>query len=88
MKRFSNWPQLGLGNEHHSHIQDNVLNCHLRPTLIGLVFNWGAMLGWIAVKGALDLPVCMSLYLSCVCWTLIYDTVYALQVSVALNSLN
>ncbi len=47
--------------------------------MLGLTFNWGALLGWAACRGSLDLSVCLPLYLSCVCWTLVYDTIYAHQ---------
>nr|XP_044999578.1 4-hydroxybenzoate polyprenyltransferase, mitochondrial [Jaculus jaculus] len=46
---------------------------------LGLTFNWGALLGWSAVKGSCDLSVCLPLYFSGVMWTLIYDTIYAHQ---------
>lgn len=46
----------------------------------GLTFNWGVLVGWSAVTGSLSLPVVLPLYLSCICWTLVYDTIYALQV--------
>jgi len=45
---------------------------------LGLNFNWGALLGWTAVTGALALgPV--LLYLGGVFWTVGYDTIYAHQ---------
>ncbi|GER56848.1 4-hydroxybenzoate octaprenyltransferase [Striga asiatica] len=46
---------------------------------LGLTFNWGALLGWAAVKGSLDPTVVLPLYASGVFWTLIYDTIYAHQ---------
>ncbi|XP_021730901.1 4-hydroxybenzoate polyprenyltransferase, mitochondrial-like [Chenopodium quinoa] len=46
---------------------------------LGLTFNWGALLGWSAVRGSLDPFVVLPLYLSGVCWTLVYDTIYAHQ---------
>ena len=46
---------------------------------LGLTFNWGALLGWAAAHGSLDLPATLPLYASGVCWTLLYDTVYAHQ---------
>lgn len=49
--------------------------------VLGCTFNWGALLGWSAVKGYCDWSVCLPLYLGGVCWTLIYDTIYAHQVS-------
>ncbi|KAK9191329.1 hypothetical protein WN943_019941 [Citrus x changshan-huyou] len=46
---------------------------------LGLTFNWGALLGWAAVKGSLDLAVVFPMYISGVFWTLVYDTIYAHQ---------
>nr|GFB39022.1 4-hydroxybenzoate polyprenyltransferase, mitochondrial-like [Tanacetum cinerariifolium] len=46
---------------------------------LGLTFNWGALLGWSAVRGTLDPAVVLPLYLSGVSWTLVYDTIYAHQ---------
>ncbi|CAL8462975.1 g2509 [Coccomyxa elongata] len=46
---------------------------------LGLTFNWGALLGWAAVQGSCDWAVVLPLYASGVCWTLVYDTIYAHQ---------
>ncbi|XP_017226808.1 4-hydroxybenzoate polyprenyltransferase, mitochondrial isoform X4 [Daucus carota subsp. sativus] len=46
---------------------------------LGLTFNWGALLGWAAIRGSLDPTIVFPLYLSGVCWTLVYDTIYAHQ---------
>ncbi|XP_038719436.1 4-hydroxybenzoate polyprenyltransferase, mitochondrial-like isoform X1 [Tripterygium wilfordii] len=46
---------------------------------LGLTFNWGALLGWAAVKGTLDPAIVFPLYASGVFWTLVYDTIYAHQ---------
>lgn len=46
--------------------------------VLGLAFNWGALMGWAAVTGGLALaPV--ALYLGAVFWTVGYDTIYAHQ---------
>lgn len=47
--------------------------------VLGMTFNWGALLGWSAVRGSCDLSVCVPLYVAGVCWTIIYDTIYAHQ---------
>lgn len=54
---------------------------------LGLAFNWGAMLGWSAVAGTVDWTVCLPLYAGGVCWTLVYDSIYAHQVSLLFRSL-
>ena len=45
---------------------------------LGFTFNWGALLGYAAVTGHLSIKPVL-LYLGGVCWTLGYDTIYALQ---------
>ncbi|KAM3245566.1 hypothetical protein ACQJBY_056725 [Aegilops geniculata] len=46
---------------------------------LGLTFNWGALLGWAAIRGSLDPAVILPLYTAGICWTLVYDTIYAHQ---------
>jgi len=45
---------------------------------LGLAFSWGALMGWSARFGALDAPA-LLLYAAAFCWTIGYDTIYALQ---------
>jgi 4-hydroxybenzoate polyprenyltransferase len=45
---------------------------------LGLTFNWGALLGFAAATGRLDLSA-LLLYAGGVFWTLGYDTIYAIQ---------
>ena len=46
--------------------------------VLGLAFNWGALLGWSAHAGYVGLPAIM-LYIGGVAWTIGYDTIYAHQ---------
>ncbi len=46
--------------------------------VLGLAFNWGALLGWAAVRGAIEWPA-VALYVGGIAWTLVYDTIYAMQ---------
>jgi len=46
--------------------------------VLGLAFNWGALLGWAAVRGDLGAPAIL-LYGAGILWTLGYDTIYAHQ---------
>ncbi len=46
--------------------------------VLGLTFNWGALLGWTAARGELSLAP-LALYTAGVFWTLGYDTIYAHQ---------
>ncbi|WP_265528828.1 4-hydroxybenzoate octaprenyltransferase [Sphingomicrobium marinum] len=45
---------------------------------LGMVFSWGALVGWPAVTGALALPAIL-LWAGCAAWTIGYDTLYAIQ---------
>ena len=45
---------------------------------LGVAFNWGALLAWIAHTGSLH-PAAVVLYLCGIAWTLFYDTIYAHQ---------
>jgi len=45
---------------------------------LGLVFSWGALVGWPAVTGSLALPA-LLLWLGTVAWVVGYDTLYAIQ---------
>lgn len=46
---------------------------------LGLTINWGALLGFAAVRGHVDWATCAPMYLAGACWTLVYDTIYAHQ---------
>ncbi len=45
---------------------------------LGLVFSWGALVGWAAVTRELDIAA-LLLWAGSVCWVIGYDTIYALQ---------
>ena len=45
---------------------------------LGLVFTWGALVGWIELRGD-ALPVLALLYAGSICWVIGYDTIYAMQ---------
>jgi 4-hydroxybenzoate polyprenyltransferase len=45
---------------------------------LGLTFNWGALLGFAAQTGRID-GADLCLYAGLFCWTLGYDTIYAMQ---------
>ncbi|XP_051200396.1 4-hydroxybenzoate geranyltransferase 2 [Lolium perenne] len=46
---------------------------------LGLSFNYGALLGWAAIKGTLEPTIVLPMYIAGICWTLAYDTIYAHQ---------
>ena len=46
--------------------------------VLGIAFNWGALVGWTAVNASLDWPPVL-LFLGSVMWTVGYDTIYAHQ---------
>src|SRR5205807_776671 len=45
-------------------------------TVLGFAFSWGALMGWPATFGRLDLPA-LLLYAGSIAWVIGYDTVYA-----------
>jgi 4-hydroxybenzoate polyprenyltransferase len=45
---------------------------------LGLAFSWGALMGWSASFASLALAPVL-LYFSAFCWTIGYDTIYAMQ---------
>lgn len=46
--------------------------------VLGVAFNWGALVGWAAVRGEIEAPA-LLLYAGGILWTLGYDTIYAHQ---------
>jgi 4-hydroxybenzoate polyprenyltransferase len=46
--------------------------------VLGLAFSWGALMGWAATFGRLDLPA-LLLYAGSISWVIGYDTIYAHQ---------
>jgi 4-hydroxybenzoate polyprenyltransferase len=46
--------------------------------VLGLAFSWGALMGWAAAFGRLDLPAVL-LYAGSISWVIGYDTIYAHQ---------
>jgi 4-hydroxybenzoate polyprenyltransferase len=45
---------------------------------LGLVFSWGALVGWPAATGGVA-PAALWLYAGSIAWVIGYDTIYALQ---------
>ena len=45
---------------------------------LGLVFSWGALVGWVEAPGRTR-PAAAALYVGSVVWVIGYDTIYALQ---------
>ena len=46
--------------------------------VLGLAFNWGALVGFATVTGELSWAA-VALYAGGVAWTMVYDTIYAMQ---------
>src|SRR3954465_11488795 len=45
---------------------------------LGLVFSWGALVGWPTVRGTFDLAA-LLLWVGSIAWVVGYDTLYAIQ---------
>lgn len=48
--------------------------------VLGMTFNYGALLGWCATQESINFAACLPLYVAGISWTIIYDTIYAHQV--------
>ncbi|OWF41945.1 4-hydroxybenzoate polyprenyltransferase, mitochondrial-like isoform X2 [Mizuhopecten yessoensis] len=46
--------------------------------MLGVTLNWGVLISWSAINGGLDWSV-LSLYVACVMYTIIYDSIYSHQ---------
>ena len=46
--------------------------------VLGLAFNWGALLGWAVLRGEIA-AAAIALYVGGIAWTLVYDPIYAMQ---------
>src|SRR5581483_2718846 len=46
--------------------------------VLGLAFSWGALMGWAAAFGSLDIAP-LLLYAGSIAWVIGYDTIYAHQ---------
>jgi 4-hydroxybenzoate polyprenyltransferase len=46
---------------------------------LGIVFSWGALVGWPAVTGSLSLTTTFLLWFGSIAWVVGYDTLYAIQ---------
>ncbi|KAL0486428.1 4-hydroxybenzoate polyprenyltransferase [Acrasis kona] len=47
--------------------------------ILGMTFNWGALIGYGSVMGTFGAPVVLPMYCAGIAWTLVYDTIYAHQ---------
>ncbi|KAI6190691.1 4-hydroxybenzoate polyprenyltransferase, mitochondrial [Aphelenchoides bicaudatus] len=52
---------------------------HWPQAVLGLTFNFGTIMGYTAAAGQFSVAHILPLYAAGICWTLIYDTIYAHQ---------
>ena len=52
---------------------------HWPQAVLGVAFNWGALMGWSVATGGGLAPAAICLYLGGIAWTIGYDTIYAHQ---------
>ncbi|KFD54026.1 hypothetical protein M514_05045 [Trichuris suis] len=75
-KRFTFWPQVALGVT----LNWGVLLAWVELNAsLSVTFNWGILLGWAAVCGSVDWFCVLPAYAGSICWTIVYDTIYAHQ---------
>jgi len=51
---------------------------HFPQLVLGIAFGWGGLMAWVAEGGMLGLPTPWLWLAANVCWTMAYDTAYAL----------
>jgi 4-hydroxybenzoate polyprenyltransferase len=51
---------------------------HIPQLILGLAFGWGGVMAWAAARNQLELST-WALFAATVCWTVAYDTIYAIQ---------
>lgn len=51
---------------------------HFPQAWLGMAFGWGSVMAWAAERGSLDSPIPWLLFAANICWSLSYDTAYAL----------
>ena len=51
----------------------------LPQLILAMTYNWGCMIGWVAISSPYNFNNIFILYLSLVIWTIVYDTIYAVQ---------
>jgi len=51
---------------------------HFPQAWLGMAFGWGAVMAWAAERGDVASPIPWLLFAANICWSLSYDTAYAL----------
>ncbi|XP_022091538.1 4-hydroxybenzoate polyprenyltransferase, mitochondrial-like [Acanthaster planci] len=52
---------------------------HWPQIFLGVTTNFSALIGYAAVHGSCDWSIVLPLYVSCIAWTIVYDTIYGHQ---------
>jgi 4-hydroxybenzoate polyprenyltransferase len=51
----------------------------LPQLILAMTYNWGCMIGWVTINAPYNFNNIFILYLSLIIWTIVYDTIYAVQ---------
>ena len=51
----------------------------LPQLILAMTYNWGCIIGWVAINSPYNFNKIFILYLSLIIWTIVYDTIYAVQ---------
>ena len=51
----------------------------LPQLILAMTYNWGCMIGWVTISSPYNFKNIFILYLSLIFWTIVYDTIYAVQ---------
>ncbi|MDC3122764.1 4-hydroxybenzoate octaprenyltransferase [Alphaproteobacteria bacterium] len=60
----------------------------LPQLILAMTYNWGCMIGWVTISSPYNFNNIFILYLSLIIWTIVYDTIYALQDEVEDRKMN
>jgi len=60
----------------------------LPQLILAMTYNWGCMIGWVTISSPYNFNNIFILYLSLITWTIVYDTIYALQDEVEDRKMN
>mgnify|MGYP001971314958 CR=1 FL=1 len=51
----------------------------LPQLILAMTYNWGCIIGWATINSPYNFNYIFILYLSLIIWTIVYDTIYAVQ---------
>ena len=47
--------------------------------VLAMIYNWGCLIGWVTIQSPYEFSNILILYFALIIWTIVYDTIYAIQ---------